>query len=111
MISIPLFLVGYLLTRIDFSIIWRYFAWANQTLGMFVLWTITVYLAQEKKLYWITLIPAVFMTAVTTNYILYAPEGFALPANSAYPIGAALTVGSLVAFFLYRAKFNRDAIL
>ncbi|HSH19289.1 MAG TPA: carbon starvation protein A, partial [Draconibacterium sp.] len=50
-ISIPLFVVGFLLTRIDFSIIWRYFAWSNQTLAMIVLWTITIYLTQERKFY------------------------------------------------------------
>ncbi len=106
MISIPLFVIGYLLTRIDFSIIWRYFAWANQTLGMCVLWTITVYLAQEKKMYWITLIPAVFMTAVTVTYILFAPEGFSLPGSLAYLLGALITLVTLVAFFLYRKKYH-----
>lgn len=106
MISIPLFVIGYLLTRIDFSIIWRYFAWANQTLGMFVLWTITVYLAQEKKMYWITLIPAVFMTAVTVTYILFAPEGFSLPGTLAYMLGISISLVALVAFFLYRNKYH-----
>jgi carbon starvation protein CstA len=109
MVSLPLFAIGYLLTRIDFSIIWRYFAWANQTLSMIVLWAITVYLTQEKKFYWITLIPAVFMTAVTTTYLLYAPEGFALSREISYSIGAILSIGSLVAFFLYQARFyNRQ---
>ncbi|HEY3370772.1 MAG TPA: carbon starvation protein A [Prolixibacteraceae bacterium] len=79
MISIPLFAVGYGLTLVDFAVIWRYFAWSNQTLGMIVLWAITVYLAQEKKFYWITLLPALFMTVVITSYLLFAPEGFALP--------------------------------
>ena len=100
-ISVPLFFVGFLLTLINFSIIWRYFAWANQTLGMIVLWAITVYLAQEKKMYWVTLIPAVFMTAVTTTYLFFAPEGFALSRNASYSIGAVLSMSSLVAFFRY----------
>jgi carbon starvation protein CstA len=100
-ISVPLFIVGFLLTLINFSIIWRYFAWANQTLGMIVLWAITVYLAQENKLYWVTLIPAVFMTAVTTTYLFFAPEGFALSRDISYSIGALLSMGSLIAFLLY----------
>ena len=50
-ISLPLFATGYILTRIDFGTIWRYFAWANQTLAMVVLWAITVYLVQYKKAY------------------------------------------------------------
>ncbi len=104
-VSIPLFAVGFLLTQIDFSIIWRYFAWSNQTLAMIVLWTITVYLAQEKKFYWITLIPAVFMTAVTTTYLLFAPEGFSLSKEIAYSVGALLSVISFIGFFIYKKNY------
>jgi carbon starvation protein CstA len=74
----PLFTVGFLLTQIDFAIIWRYMAWSNQTLATIVLWAITIYLASENKLYWITLIPAVFMSAVVSAYLLVAPEGFGI---------------------------------
>ncbi len=74
----PLFTIGFLLTQIDFAIIWRYMAWSNQTLATIVLWTITIYLATERKLFWITLIPAVFMSAVVSAYILVAPEGFGI---------------------------------
>lgn len=100
-VSVPLFVVGFLLTRIDFSIIWRYFAWSNQTLAMIVLWAITVYLAQERKPFWITLVPAVFMTAVTSTYILVAPEGFLLPSGISYPTGALISVAALAAFLIY----------
>ena len=105
-ISIPLFATGFLLTRLDFSIIWRYFAWSNQTLAMIVLWAITVYLAKEHKFYWITLIPAAFMTSVTTSYLLFAPEGFSLPAQISYLAGIVITVFTIAAFFIYR-KNNR----
>jgi carbon starvation protein CstA len=103
-ISIPLFFVGFLLTQVNFDIIWRYFAWSNQTLAMIVLWTITVYLVLEKKFYWITLIPAVFMTAVTTTYLLFAPEGFALSKEISYSLGAFFAVASLLGFFIYVRK-------
>jgi carbon starvation protein CstA len=103
-ISIPLFFVGFLLTQVNFDIIWRYFAWSNQTLAMIVLWTITVYLVWEKKFYWITLIPAVFMTAVTTTYLLFAPEGFALSKEISYSLGAFFAVASLLGFFIYVRK-------
>lgn len=103
-ISIPLFFVGFLLTQVNFDIIWRYFAWSNQTLAMIVLWTITVYLLWEKKFYWITLIPAVFMTAVTTTYLLFAPEGFALSKEISYSLGAFFAVASLLGFFIYVRK-------
>jgi carbon starvation protein CstA len=102
LVSIPLFVIGFLLTRIDFSIIWRYFAWSNQTLAMIVLWAITVYLAKEHKLYWITLVPAAFMTAVTSTYLLLAPEGFSLSAGISYLAGTLATIAAIAAFFIYR---------
>lgn len=102
LISIPLFAVGFLLTKIDFSIIWRYFAWSNQTVAMIVLWTITVYLTRAKKNYWITLLPAVFMTAVTSTYLLFAPEGFSLSITISYSIGIGISVISFIIFFIYR---------
>ncbi|MGQ8337942.1 carbon starvation CstA family protein [Sunxiuqinia sp. A32] len=104
-VSIPLFVVGFLLTQIDFSIIWRYFAWSNQTLATIVLWTITIYLAQERKFYWITLLPAVFMTAVITTYLLFAPEGFSLSKDISYTAGILISLLSVVAFFFYRKTY------
>ncbi len=111
LVSIPLFITGFLLTQINFAIIWRYFAWSNQTLAMVVLWTVTVYLAQERKFYWVTLIPAVFMTAVTTTYLLLAPEGFSLPKDISYLIGSILSVMALFGFFIYRKIYlNRGLV-
>lgn len=75
-ISIPIFLASYLIMQINFQILWRYFGWCNQALSVFTLWAVTVYLARKKKLYIITLIPALFMTMVCTTYIVFAPEGF-----------------------------------
>jgi len=107
LISVPLFAVGYGLTLIDFAVIWRYFAWSNQTLAMVVLWAITVYLAQEKKFYWITLIPAVFMTVVITSYLLFAPEGFGLSYMVSLSAGLVIALGAAVWFFLYIDKRNK----
>jgi carbon starvation protein CstA len=101
MISLPLFIVGYLLVQIDFSIIWRYFAWSNQTLATIVLWASVVYLVRENKFYWLTLIPAVFMTAVVTTYVLIAPEGFQLPKEIGYIAGISFAVISLILFYYF----------
>ena len=98
LVSIPLFVIGFLLTQIDFSIVWRYFAWSNQTLATIVLWAITVYLARQKKLYWITLIPAVFMTAVVTSYLLFSPEGFSLNYS------VAIVAGVVISFLILEKK-------
>jgi carbon starvation protein CstA len=102
-ICVPLFAVGYGLTLIDFAVIWRYFAWSNQTLAMIVLWAITVYLAREKKFYWITLIPALFMTTVIMSYLLFAPEGFGLSYMISLTTGLIVTLASGI-WFYYRLK-------
>lgn len=103
-VSFPLFAVGFALTQFNFEIIWRYMAWSNQTLATVVLWTISVYLISEKKLYWITLVPAIFMTAVITNYILIAPEGLGLPQTIGYPIGIIAALFSGILFWWYTKK-------
>ncbi len=48
-VALPLFAVGFSLNFINFSIIWRYFAWSNQTLAMIVLWTAAAYLVKSAK--------------------------------------------------------------
>ena len=103
-ISIPLFCIAFALTQIDFGIIWRYFAWSNQTLAMVVLWTITAYLIKENKIYWVTLFPAIFMTMVCSTYILVAPEGFDLPNTVAYLGGGCITLFISLLFWYYTAQ-------
>lgn len=105
-ISLPLFLVGFMLTQVDFGIIWRYFAWSNQTLATIVLWTITSYLIQERKFYWVTLLPAFFMTAVVTSYILIAPEGFSLSKEISYGIGIATALILSLITVVWAAKLK-----
>jgi carbon starvation protein CstA len=106
LVSIPLFAVGLLLTQVNFDIIWRYFAWSNQTLATVVLWTITVYLATQKKNFWITLLPALFMTMVVTVYLMLAPEGLRLSKEVSYTAGAMITVASGAWFFFYNRKIE-----
>ncbi|MDD3321079.1 MAG: carbon starvation protein A [Paludibacter sp.] len=102
-ISIPIFVITFLILQMKFEVLWRYFAWSNQTLAVFTLWAITVYLAKKKKFYWISLIPALFMTAVSVTYILIAPEGFHFSAIPSYSIGIAI---SLTLFILFQFKIN-----
>jgi carbon starvation protein CstA len=111
LISAPLFLVAFVLTRLDFSIIWRYFAWSNQVLATVVLWTITAFLLKEKKFYFISLVPAVFMTAVTTSYILIAPEGFGLPASAGQLTGAALAAVLLLYTLVASKKKKKPGLV
>lgn len=107
-LSIPLFVIAFILTQIDFAIIWRYFAWSNQTLATIVLWTITVYLIKVNKKYAITLIPALFMTMVCTTYILIAPEGFQLNHTIAYILGGVVTIICYIFFRKYISKLLKS---
>ena len=109
-ICVPMFLaaIGLLLYSLrdkdGFDMIWRYFAWANQTLSVFTLWAITVYLVRAKKQYFLTLIPAFFMTCVCTTYICIAPEGFGMSHPVAYGMGMASVVIALAWFIVWKNK-------
>ena len=110
MICIPMFIVaiGILLysqkDKDGFDMIWRYFAWSNQTLAVFTLWALTVYLVQAKKLYVITLIPALFMTAVCSTYIFVAPEGFGLSSGFSQLLGLLVTLIVFGIFLVWKRK-------
>lgn len=109
-IAIPIyaFVIVFLVISVvlpdGFNIIWRYFAWSNQTLAVMTLWAMTVFLYQAGKPYVITLVPAVFMTWVTTSYILFAPEGFGV---AYYPsmICGLVAAFALMGLFYYRAVY------
>ena len=110
LVCIPLFLITisvliYSLKDAEgFKIIWRYFAWCNQTLSVFTLWAITVYLVRIKKNFYITLIPALMMTLVCSTYICIAPEGLSMPQVAAYIIGGACTIIGLAWFIIWYRK-------
>lgn len=110
LICIPLFLVAILILIYNlsdpagFEKIWRYFAWSNQTLAVFTLWAITIYLSRKGKPYWITLIPALFMMAVVITYILFDRSGIELLYTTSVIISAISVVISAIYFFLYRYK-------
>lgn len=98
------FLLLSILLPDGFNIVWRYFAWSNQTLAVITLWALTVFMYQTKKPYLMTLVPAMFMTWVTTSYILFAPEGLGLPYYYSLAGGLLVAFG-LMALFYYRAVY------
>ncbi len=106
----PLFLItaGTLLYSLKdkdgFDLIWRYFSWANQTLSVFTFTAISVYLVKQKSNYFVSLIPGIFMTAVSISYICIAPEGLRLNHTIAYSIGIASSITYLILFFIWRNK-------
>lgn len=104
LITIPIFVLSAIIMMIDFNILWRYFAWSNQALSVFTFWSLTVFLARERKglSYLITLIPALFMTVVCVTYIMFAPEGLSL--NYHLSLGIGLGVATLFVVLFARFK-------
>lgn len=114
MICLPMFVLTIVILiysqkdKDGFDTIWRYFAWANQTLAVFTLWALTVYLVQAKKFYLITLIPALFMTAVCSTYIFVAPEGLQFPVRLSQLLGSIVTLLLFLLFLIWKRKFERQ---
>lgn len=106
-LAAPLLVAGYVISLFDYSVVWRYFSWSNQTLAMMALWAGAVFLATKisANASWIAAIPATFMSAVSCTYILYAPEGFDFGTkgltNVSYIIGIVFAV-VILAFFLFK---------
>lgn len=90
LVAIPMFaaaialLVWQMENPDGFNTIWQWFGWSNQTLAVFTLWTITVYLVQQKKPFIITLVPALFMTVVCATFLLVSPMALGLNTTVSY---------------------------
>lgn len=112
LISIPLFILTGLMLWFNiadengFNTIWRYFGWANQTLAVFTLWAITVYLATSKNGFWyyITLLPACFMTAVSLTFILVDKVGFKVNSAAAPGIGMCTFILAYIIFTVWKSR-------
>ncbi len=91
-----------------FEKLWGWFGWSNQTLSVFTLWTLTVYLAIEKKPYVITLVPALFMTWVCTTFFVFSPNSLGLNLYLSYGIGFAAVLVAIIWFSVWhRRRFQR----
>lgn len=116
LLCVPIMLVvtGILIFSIvsqdGFNIIWRYFSWLNQVLSVFTLWAITVYLVRNNKNYFVTMIPALFMTCVTMTYICIAHEGFHLNPVLSYIIAGVITIGMMVLFAVKIKRIKSDVL-
>lgn len=109
-IALPLFAISILLTRVDFTLLWRYFSWANQSTAVIALWVATMYLFIAKKNYWIAMIPGVFMTMATTTYILNAAIGFGLPLNISYFVATIITCGIICLFYIAAIRNRKNSL-
>ena len=107
-VSIPIFIIAYLLCNVDFSTIWKYVGIGNQVLATITLWTAATYLAKKAKAHWMMSIPATFLSIVCTTYFLIAPYkvgGLYLSPSISYPIGAIVGIGL---FVLFITKITRN---
>ncbi|MCG7336661.1 carbon starvation protein A [Sporosarcina sp. ACRSM] len=107
MIALPLFAISAVLTQMDFNILWRYFSWANQATAAIALWIATMYLFVKGKNYFVSLIPALFITYMVFVYILNQKIGFNLDLNVSFIVGIVLTAILAMMFFV-RAKRNKQ---
>ncbi len=102
-VTLPLLVASALLTQLDFTVVWRYFSWSNQTLAMITLWAAAMYLVRHGRRRWHALLcalPAAFMSGVCCTYILMADEGFRLPLAVSYPAGLAFALVCAAVFCL-----------
>ena len=118
LVALPIFaitaalLIFSLADNDGFQVIWRYFSWANQFLAMVTLWALSVFLYAHRpgtQWYWITLIPAVFMSLVTFSFLMVAQKeglGSIIPRPAGYAIAALITACQLAQFFIWRRKKN-----
>lgn len=130
-IALPMAAVVYLLTKVDFNVVWRYFSWSNQTLAMLTLWTATIWLTKRSASLntnhsslstnhsslsthhssLLTLLPALFMTMVCVSYIFIAPEGFDFAPEHrwiAYLIAAIVTLTFLFAYLAWQRRLHKE---
>ena len=87
-----------------FNTIWQYFGFSNQAISVFTLWTITVYLVRQRKAFWITLIPALFMTTVCSTFLFVSKQALHLPESVGYPLGGLCLLVAIVWFYIWYRK-------
>ena len=112
MICVPMFAlsIAMLVWQIEnpdgFNTIWQYFGWSNQALSVFTLWTVTVYLVRNKKCFWVTLIPALFMTTVCSTYAFVSKQMLGM-SDIGYYLGLVCLVIACIWFVLWYRRENK----
>ena len=104
LLSLPVFAVGIALLAwqignpAGFGTVWQYVAWGTQLMAAVTLWVCTVYLYQEQKCYWLTLLPAIFMTVVVTDFLFVSPTTFGLPYTPSLIATIAVALAAIARF-------------
>ena len=104
-IALVMLLLVAALCMMDFSVLWEYFSWLNQTLATIVLWTATAFVLVRCRNKWyslVTALPAAFMTLVVSSFIMHSHLGLSIGYELSIAIGVMMAV---VAFAFYLRKF------
>lgn len=110
LLAVPILIIAYFMTKLDFSLIWRYFAFSNMLLSTSVLWLATKFLFDRGTFHWVVSLPAVIGTSVTVSYIMTAGIGFSMPSEYAKPIGIVVGVISLILLIMSHNKRSTVAV-
>ncbi len=102
-ISLPIFVIAFFITQIDFAAIWRYFTFSNQMLAGFTLWTATAYLVKHGRNFWMTAVPGTFITASLVGYVLTAKE---FPFGLSHDIAVNSGIATAVVIMIYLVKLG-----
>ena len=111
-IAVPIFVVAFILCKVDFSTIWKYVGIGNQVLATVVTWTAAAYLVRNGRSHLIMSLPATFLTFICVCYFMIAPYnvgGLSLPSTVSYITGVAAALG-LFTFFVIKTKKLRGQI-
>lgn len=109
-ISVPLFALGYFLSQLDFSMIWKFVGIANQVLATIILCTGASYLVSKRKNNLMMSLPATFLTFICVSYFMVAPlknGGMALDVNLSYIVGISVALISFVVFFINAVRKSK----
>ncbi|MGO3212639.1 MAG: carbon starvation CstA family protein, partial [Ruoffia tabacinasalis] len=110
MLTIPIFVVSFMLTLVDFNLLWRYFNWANQVTAVIALFIATRYLRLKNRNYIVALVPGAFMLYAVLVYILSEPIGFNLGLTPVtYLVG--LVVSVIILWYLRKAGTKQISTL
>ncbi|MBR9910027.1 MAG: carbon starvation protein A [Gammaproteobacteria bacterium] len=106
LLALPILTIAYFMTKLDFTVIWRYFAFSNMLLSTSVLWLATKYLFDRGTFHWVASVPAVIATCVTLSYISTAAIGLNLSPDLAQPIGAGVAVIGFIGLVFFHKRHN-----
>lgn len=104
--AVPVTVPTFMLTQMDYSFLWRYVGWSNQVVATVMLWTGAMYLLENHKFHWICSVPALFMTAVVSSYMFYAPEGFGMGYSISMVFGSVIWL-AVVTWFVWKLLTHR----